>query len=275
MRSCPGTGVSRAFSHLQAVPPSSGGGCPSSATPGSIPFLLLCPQRAGDATQLGTGLAGGHCQRCSSPSFGGAGSPKARQPPMVPGSCPGWEPAGLSPRRLRVPAPFPARPREGCHVLGKAGRQGGRSACPGWGTALLPLGTWSSPRGTQGAGVSVAVLVALAPKGQPRRGSLRALSGTGPRWDFTLSWGPLNPPKKQPLKLGLLCEAPSFLLPPGTGVGLSTPRRRGSRVPPAKRSPTLRLGAAGAGVRGGGEPPRRPRGSREEPGRACGGTPLP
>lgn len=82
VQSCPGYVVSRAFSHLQAMPPSSG----------ELPFLcspplrpLCCCAHGGQVTTPSWAQGWpGHCQHCSSPRFGGAGPPKCRAAPDGP-----------------------------------------------------------------------------------------------------------------------------------------------------------------------------------------------
>lgn len=77
VQSCPGNVVSRAFSHLQAVPPSSG----------ELPFLCSLPLRpfcccahGGQVTMPSWGTA----STAPLPTLGELGPPSAGQPLMVP-----------------------------------------------------------------------------------------------------------------------------------------------------------------------------------------------
>lgn len=194
-----GDGVSGAFSHLQAVPPSSGGAALPPRPP--APSFFCCCARRGWVTppSWGRGWLG-----CSSPSFGGAGSPNARQPPMVPGSCPGREPAGLS-RTL----PSTATRRMPCP--GEGGEAGGGSACPRWGTGVLPLGMWSSPRDA-GCGGRDAGSKGAAPTQLPQ----------SPFWQGAL------------LGLHLVMGSPESPQKPATGAGLAV---QGPPPPCCHRAP--------------------------------------
>lgn len=109
--------------------------------------VLLCPQRAGDTTQVeGQGWPG--ARTAPLPALGELGPPSARQPLAVPEPCLGRF-APLASVRART-LPTVAVRRKSLRMLPQPGQ---------WGPAYVPMGTQSSPRETWGTRVPIGMLV--------------------------------------------------------------------------------------------------------------------
>lgn len=148
VRSCPGTGVSRAFSHLQAVSPSSGGGAALPLRP-PAPSLFCCCAHRGRVTppSWGQGWLGGTASAAPLPPLGEPG-------PRRPGSPPWSRAPALSGSQRVCPlgvcvCPHPSQRghakdvmssgRWGGRVVGQPAPAGALRSCP-WGRGAAPEG---------------------------------------------------------------------------------------------------------------------------------------